>query len=332
MKRQVYVCGSKGFIGRNLVSFLNNKHNDIAVFSYDTRRADCGYIDYPTNSNASFVYAAYDRRGLLRNIFSIIDVIKFSKKNNISKLIFLSSISIFSTQSQGYIETNTPISKVWEDYVLIKRIQEAFLKLASIFNIIENVYILRAPVVLGKGCSWNNTINYMASHDCVALPKSGNGLCNYIYVEDLCGQITDCTFEQNSLRIKYITPSNGFVSWAEVIETAREYFYPKSQKINIITTNGNDYAEKTFKNKLYKLRYTILGYLLEKTIRIVVNVFKRNQKEQTPSVIVPFLARSEIYIPSGLIRASMSSQVKAKSTILSSEQVTISKIFAEMAN
>ena len=130
MKRQFYICGSNGFIGSRLVSFLAKRHNDIEVIGYDPRRQDISSIDTDQHPNALFIYAAYDRRGVLRNILSIIDALRFCNRKGISRIIFLSSISIFATRTQGYFELGASKSSVWADYILIKKIQEILLRLS----------------------------------------------------------------------------------------------------------------------------------------------------------------------------------------------------------
>lgn len=332
MKRQVYICGSNGFIGSNLVSFLNKKCNDIQVISYDPRQGNVNSIESAQNSNAIFIYAAYDRRGVFKNIFSIIDAIRFSSKNNISKIIFLSSISIFSTRSNGNFDSKDPRTSIWEDYILIKKIQEFLLGLSCKFNIIKNAYILRVPVVLGKDCSWQSTLNFIASHSSVSLPKSGHGLCNYIYIDDLSRQIADCGLIRDEFGLKHLAPSNGHAFWKEIIDAARCQYYPNSPQLTVIAANENEFAEKFFKNLMFKFRYTMFGYLLEKTIRIMIKALKHKRIQEAPTLKAHYLARDGMYLPVGLLRASMANQMRAKPTLPSCGHMSLAKIFSEMSD
>ncbi len=196
--KKVLITGSKGFVGKNLINYLNNysfqviKTND---FSLDlkikeswTEIEKCDYLIHLAGK--SFIPESWEEPGkfIENNILLTTNALEYCRMNG-TKLIFLSSY-LYGNSSSLPIKENSPI-EVNNPYALTKLLSE---KLCYFYrnNFQVKQVILRVFNLYGPGQPKNfllsKIINQVKNKESIQieslLPKR-----DYVYIDDLCSAI-----------------------------------------------------------------------------------------------------------------------------------------------
>lgn len=231
---KVLVTGSKGFIGKNLISHLQEKEN-IEIVSYDIEDSFQKIEDNINNIDFIFHLAGVNRPQSVEEFYEgntdltkrIVDLIK---DKNIPLLI-TSSIQALKDNDYGKSK------KISEDYII---------------NNLSSYYIFRLHNVFGKWCrpNYNSVIAtfcYNISHDLEITVNDPNTNLELIYIDDIIDEFIRI-MEGNAPEDKegeycYINPrynaTLGYIS-------KKLYEFRDSMNSIYVPNTGNEFVKKLY--------------------------------------------------------------------------------------
>lgn len=158
------ITGVNGFIGKNLANFLRKKNIEIIGNGRKKKKYDFEYIQDDLSNLKSIpkkintiIHLAADseiknngKKILNSNVNCCKNLVKLIKKNNVNKLIYCSSISVYQNNKNKVFKETQPISNNLSDYANSKYFCEQLIykKLKKKKNL--SITILRLPAVVGK--------------------------------------------------------------------------------------------------------------------------------------------------------------------------------------
>ncbi len=216
----VLITGSQGFIGSNMIKYLNNINNiNIIEFNKETSWQELEkniiMVDFiyhfagevkQKNSNKEFKKANVC---LTKRLITLIE----EKKK---KIPFLMSSSI-------HAELQTTA------YGISKREAEIYLETYGKYNNIP-IWIYRLPHIFGEGCkpNYNSVIStwiYNSIHDKEIIVFDRNTPMTYAYVQDIVKEFVECLKNRHHMRTScYIKPKiSYYTTLGEVIDFLKEF-------------------------------------------------------------------------------------------------------------
>ena len=166
--KHIMVAGAGGFIGNNISNYLCKKKFIVHAY-YNSKiskikNKNIKYLKRDLTKNikinkkiSTLVHCAaltpptFDQIQCLKINQKIDDtILRATKKSNINKIIFLSSVSAYGKKKKKILFENTKSSNL-DLYGKSKVLMEKKLKLLSKKNNI-NVIVLRLPAIIGSGC------------------------------------------------------------------------------------------------------------------------------------------------------------------------------------
>lgn len=254
---KVLVTGSNGFIGKNLISHLQ-EIKDIEIIKFD-KDDDFDYIVSNIN-NIDFIFH-------LAGVNRPVDSKEFYQGNTdltkkIVDLIKDKNIPILVTSSIQAIKDN--------DYGKSKKLAEDYIK-----ENLNNYYIYRLHNVFGKWCKPNynsviSTFCYNISHNLDINVNDRNTTLDLIYIDDICYEfiniLNGSTPDEKIDDFCYINPRYN-VSLGYIAD--KLYEFKNSMNSIYVPNTGNDFIKKLYS--------TYISYLpLEGTVTSAIkNVDER---------------------------------------------------------
>lgn len=254
----VLITGASGFIGKNLVSKLqDNSKNNIDIFQFD-RDTDLELF-YNYCKKAEFIYhLAGVNRTINENDFiegnvhftaKLLDTL--TKYNNKCPILFTSSIQAESNNSYGN-------SKKEVEKLLIEHSKKTGSK----------VFIYRLPNVFGKWCrpNYNSAIATFCHNVTRQLPISVNSktaLLNLVYIDDVIDEFTSLLEKiENSMEVFYEIPVTYLVELGEVVNLIYSFYEIRTSKT--IPDLSNVFVKKLYATYLSYLPEENFSYRIDK--------------------------------------------------------------------
>lgn len=235
----ILITGSTGFIGKNLIKYLNSLSKKINILefnrndTFDKLENLIVQADYIFHLAGEVRPSSSDTEFKNSNVNLTKTMVDFLNKNNKKTPILLAS-SIHAQLLKN-------------SYGITKRDSEILIEKYSINNSIQSL-IYRLPHVFGEGCkpNYNSVIStwiYSSIHDKEINVFDRNIEMNYVYVQDIIIEFMNL-INSNSNDL-YITPNRVFqTTLGEVVDLINEF------KNNI---DNKEYRidNQEFKSKLF---------------------------------------------------------------------------------
>lgn len=229
--KKILVTGATGFIGGRLVEkLILEQHADVTVLirKYDNaarlarfdniRMVKVDLHDFNGVENLIkdcdiIFHLAYDPTSQENNLKGIDAIaqscIKYSKK-----LVHTSTISVYEPLEDKVVNENSkavPCGITYADRKL--EIEE------SVLNFCRqglNAIILQPTIVYGPFCApWTNRPATQLLSGTVILPNGGNGICNAVYVDDVCGAMLTAAVNDNVVGDRFLISGDNPITWKE---------------------------------------------------------------------------------------------------------------------
>lgn len=265
MTTKVLITGSSGYIGKNLTEYLLKKSFEVhAIGSNRPKIKSKKFFFYKKNllkdikfelKNIQYLIhtAAIspqkkisDKKIYFYNITSTRNVINFAKKNKITNIIFLSSLSIYGEIKKKIINEKTKVLKPTK-YGISKLYSENIIKKEKKINSIS----LRLPGVIGYRSKRNllsNYINY--KNKIIKIFNPSEMFNNTIHVEKLCEFILNLMnkidFKGHSTLVLSSDEPMKFIDIIKILFPKKEIIIEKDKKKQSFIINN-----KLAKNKFY---------------------------------------------------------------------------------
>ena len=275
---KILLTGSTGFIGYRIYSFLKKKKFNITEISRFKKNSNTNLkIDLTKlkKINKKFdilIHCAANTppkqnvNKIKKNYLINSNIIKIAKDTGIKKIIYLSSMSIYEKNKKKIYEDSIKTSK--DIYGKTKLHGEnLLLKNKKNFN---QIFILRLPSVIGKGChsTFLSKIakSFIMKEKNIIVYNKKSYFNNCIYINDLCEKIL-LLLKNNELKllIKNLKSKNPILISSVIRIFSKEFNYQntvkykKGKSLPFLIENNN----KIFLSNLRSTRETILKYIKE---------------------------------------------------------------------
>ena len=267
--KKYLITGSTGFIGGRLVEKLiieKNANITSVVRKYDNA-ARIARFD-TINMELSELYDEYNMDALIANSDCVIHLAydPISQDNNLKaidvicekcikyskKLIHISTISVYEPLSDNVLNersSSAPTGLVYADRKL--EIEN------KVFQFIKKglkAIILQPTIVYGPYCApWTIRPAYQLMSGEVILPNKGEGICNPVYIDDVCDAIIISAINNKGIGERFLISGKDHITW--------EQFYRSFENIlNVDALKFLDIDEiKKYNYNPIKLIKLILG-------------------------------------------------------------------------
>jgi len=192
----VAVTGANGFIGSRMVKLLASEGVVRDIRNLTRRRfkqnnALCVRLDDERQLREALlgcqavVHCAFDFHDLKINLEIARNLARICAETN-TRLVHLSSWVVYGTPPDGELDENAKADVGGDDYKDVKIAIERSL-LRSTREAGLDLVILQPTIVYGPFSSaWTDTPVRQLMTGIVVLPNGGQGLCNAVYVDDVC--------------------------------------------------------------------------------------------------------------------------------------------------
>jgi len=216
----ILITGGTGFIGRNLIKWLDKKYN-IAVISRSNKK-EKGFVLgdlMDVNSlkkafkNVDLVIHLAFSKNYPENIIMARNLVELSKKNKINRIILVSSMAAKRDCPDNYGKTKQEVEKI-------------------IINSGINYTILRPSIIYGKGStSFNFMINYIKKLPFVPIIGSGKYKIYPVHIEDVVWAIEKSIYNGNNK--EYDLPGADSIYFIGLINELKRQLNIKKPNIKI---------------------------------------------------------------------------------------------------
>jgi nucleoside-diphosphate-sugar epimerase len=209
---RVAITGGSGFIGNRFIELFYDKFDSIKSFDSNSCPLD-NYVKIleVTKDIDLLVHTAFDHT-YKSNISGIRNILKACEQNNIKKLIHISTVSVYDLDIIGKLDENSPYSKLNDPYSKEKR--EIEKEISKYKDRGFDIIILQPTIVYGFGGNWTKYAFHVCKAKEVRLPKSGNEICNAVYVDDVANAIYQSCISKMKYE-KILISGNKTITWKE---------------------------------------------------------------------------------------------------------------------
>lgn len=269
---KVVVTGASGFIGKQLVKDLESI-SSIQIIPLTRNTNSNFYTDYSLNSlkkwfeNADIVVHLAAKRGsgitfedYNENVLLTEKVVMASKKNNINKFIYISSISVYSDSNSlpwGEVEPPSPCNF----YGLSKVVGEEICRL-HLSSTETSLYVLRLAHVFGSNEKNNYMINLFMrqalNKHVLSLTDITGDKREFIYVKDVVKAIRMAIFHSTKDYVYYLLNigSDNILTNLEVGKLVNKVF--NNEKLLVLGDISKNASNSSFMK--HSLAKSIIGY------------------------------------------------------------------------
>lgn len=236
-KSIILILGGTGFIGGRLIEALiqnstanikvlvrnYSKMSNLSRYPVDIVFGDirernilskalkgCDYVFNCTYGK----HSTSERRQV--NIASVKHIVEEAARNNVKKVIHISTVSVYGIIPAGVISEET-VSRVTrrEAYGYTKKKgEEAALKLSRKLGL--SLTVIQPTLVYGPGApSWTIAPINMLKSSRIPLIDNGNGLCNAVYIDDLVNALLLAALSPSASFEKLLISGKEPVTWKE---------------------------------------------------------------------------------------------------------------------
>lgn len=253
----IYVTGSNGFVGKNLIIFLKNKKKKFKRIKRNnlSKSINSNYLNLPKTKDRENKYLIhlsspalvklyrkkkYSSKEVLtcikNEISNASSLIQYCKENKFSKIIYISSSSVYGPRKYNAPFSERTKPNPSDDYSMIKLKVENFIK-----KNFENTIILRPFQIYGKFDNRNRlipTLLYAKKNKTISLQNCLQ-VTDLIHVNDLCEVIYKLLYSNINMGI-YNVGSSIPIKLREIVELIYKfkkksfsYAYKKSSSIKV---------------------------------------------------------------------------------------------------
>jgi len=193
-KLKIGITGHTGYIGSNLVKYLESKSLELVFIKGDLTDPSIVEKNFKQNNIDIVIHLAGSFTPPLinlmsKNVTTTFNLIDIGMKYGLKKIIYLSSAAIYGEPIKNKsLESDVPQPNT--EYGLSKVFAENIIKYFSTVKKLEYV-ILRFPGVYGKGGRGviDSFIKDIKERQAVTLYDDGNQKRNFLYIDDACESI-----------------------------------------------------------------------------------------------------------------------------------------------
>ena len=263
-----FVTGATGFIGGRLIELLalkgdvqihtlvRNYSNAARIARFDVKLIkgsllDNDIIDAAVKDCDVIFHCAYDPTNQEENLQGIQTLISSCIKYD-KKLIHISTFSVYEPYKDGVLDERIecfPSGNVYADSKL--QIEKYVLNQIDKGNL--RAVILQPTIVYGPYSSaWTLGPLKQLLSGTVVLPDKGEGLCNAVYVDDVCNAMLLAAKSEESLGEKFLISGPGPITWIDFFQS-----YAQMLGVDSISLLPRIEIQRAMKNPLSNLKLLI---------------------------------------------------------------------------
>ena len=171
---------------------------------------DCNYV----------VHCAYGSRGTPQeqyeiNVNGTRTIAEIAAACGVNRFIHLSTVMVYGTPQSGVITEDLPYTETDNPYAAEKIASEKIVKEChKNFNL--PYVILQPTAVIGPdGLTWTKKIFERLKKKRIILINGGDGLCNFIYIDDCVDGIIRALQHENAIGETFLLSADSPVSWKD---------------------------------------------------------------------------------------------------------------------
>ena len=260
----ILITGSTGFVGYRLTELLSNNTNSnifclVRSFGNATKLSRLpvkiikGNILNPDDLKSVFkeidyvFHCAYGNSGdennqISTNVNGTDLVCKYALKNNIKRLVFLSTISVYEYSNDEWITEKSKKTSSKESYSSSKLAAE---KIINNYINLDNLpaVILQPTAIYGPWApSYVMKTFKKLKNSTIPLIEDGRGICNAVYIDDLIFAMLLSATNDKAIGETYIVNGDDYITWKKYYSFFDEILGRSTFKI---------ISNKELKNHLY---------------------------------------------------------------------------------
>ncbi len=275
----IAVTGSSGFLGKKFIDLYGNYFETIIKLNSKNAPLDNKekVISLTKQINV-IVHFAFDHE-YKYNIIGIRNILEACKKNNVTKLVFISSVSVYNPFIKGELNEESNYSKLYEPYSREKQKIEEVIEKEK--NKSLEVLILQPSIVYGVGGNWTKFAFNALKTNSLFLPKYGEGHCNAVYVNDVAQAVyKSCTNKNIEGRfLKLLISGKKVITWFDFYQLHNKLLVKLNlpSKFNVRRINkSNKYSDNSLKNLIFYFWYeTYIGIFLNYFVSFLKKIRSR---------------------------------------------------------
>lgn len=279
--KTIFITGATGFIGGRLVELLaENTNAKIKVLVRDYGKAmrigrysieliggdlnDESVIQQAVQHCDYVFHCAYGNKGSAEsrhkvNVDGTLNLLIASKASNVKALIFLSTVSVYGLVNSEYLNENETSNPLKNDAYASSKLEAERLVLDfSIKNKFHGV-VLQPTAVYGPWAP-SYVLRPLASLKTHVFPliNGGQGICNAVYVDDVCQAMLKAAITLKASGNKYLINGPIHFTWKEFYN-ALAAMVPGSELISVEAKEMKKrYRASVKKKPVYKIMFRLL--------------------------------------------------------------------------
>lgn len=274
---RVAVTGGSGFLGGRFVEIYKDKFDDVVILnSQNSPLNDFDKLVVNTKKIDVLVHTAFDHN-YKDNIVGIRNILEVCKKNNIKKLVHISSVSVYNPDLKGDLDENSQYTHINDPYSKEKRKIESEIEKYKDSDL--SIVILQPTIIYGLGGNWTKYALHVCKSKALSLPNNGEDICNAVYVDDVARAI----YKSCKSTVKYekmLISATESITWREFYEKQCKILedLELSSSCNVVNnTNTNEFHSKSIVNMIFLIWFkTPLGNVFDLAIGVLKKLRAKN--------------------------------------------------------
>ncbi len=250
-------------IGRYPVEFIKGDIND--VHSVDKAVQDCDYVFHCAYGNKG---SAASRNAV--NIEGTMNVLQASHRVGVTSFVFLSTISVYGLTARARLDEATTVLPYTEDSYAISKLEaeQQVLQFAKTNHF--HATVLQPTAVYGPW-SPSYVIKPMHTLNNYSFPliNGGDGICNAVYIDDLCQAMFLAATVPTSTGQKYVINGGEIVTWS-AFYTALSKLVPAAELVPVDDQEMKHiYKASIYKKPVYKVLLKVVSLNKEAILELL---------------------------------------------------------------